>query len=217
STLGPILVLLFLAGTYAAAASVHRGEAGASRVIWNKHVSMALLLTFFVYSGVSSKLFKTFACEELDDGHNYLRADYRIECDSSKHEVFKVYAGFMIVFYTVGIPAFYAFLLCRHQDIATRREGDALAAATSDLWTTYKPARFYYELVEFARRICLTGVVVFIYPNTAAQIAITLIMAVVFSLISEGLAPYASKWDAWLSRMGHAVVCVSMYIALLLK
>lgn len=63
------------------------------------------------------------------------------------------------------------------------------------LWKPYKPSVFYYELIECARRILLARVVVFIYPNSAAQIAITLIMAFAFALLSEGLAPYASRWS----------------------
>ncbi|CAM9207691.1 unnamed protein product [Laminaria digitata] len=221
STIGPIIALLFLGGTYAAATRINRGEAEPLQVIWNRHVSMVLLLTFFVYSSVSSTLFKTFACEKLEDGKNYLRADYRLECDSSKHKAFQVYAGFMIVVYTVGIPAFYGVLLFRDREVLRRGRADLGEAArvtlTSDLWRPYKPSVFYYEVIECARRVLLAGVVVFIYPNTAAQIAITLLMAFVFVVVSEGLAPYASRWDTWLSRMGHAVVYVSMYVALLLK
>ncbi|CAN0239800.1 unnamed protein product, partial [Hapterophycus canaliculatus] len=220
-TICPIIILLLLAATFVAASRGHRGEMEASRQTWNKHMSMVILLTFFVYSGVSSVLFKTFACEELDNGNHYLRADYRIECDSPKHEAFKAYAGIMIVMYTIGVPAFYAGLLYTHRETlgidGPRRKEDARVIPTSELWKPYKPSRFYFELIECARRICLTGVVVFIYPNTAAQIAITLMMAVVFALISEGLAPYISNWDAWLNRMGHAVVSISMYIALLLR
>ena len=164
---------------------------------------------------------KVYACETLDDGRNYLRADYRIECDSSRHESFMVYSGFMILLYTVGIPAFYGFLLFRDRDLLTKddadREGISHVAPTSGLWKPYRPAVFYYEVVECVRRFMLAGVVVFIYPNTAAQIAVTLLMAFVFVVVSEALAPYASRWDSWLSRMGHAVVTLSMYVALLMK
>ena len=72
-------------------------------------------------------------------------------------------------------------------------------------------------MIECGRRVVLAGVVVFIYPNTAAQIAISLLMAFAFVMVSEGISPYASRWDAWLNRLGHAVVYVSMYLALLLK
>ncbi|CAN0155578.1 unnamed protein product [Ectocarpus sp. 4 AP-2014] len=221
STITPLIALLFMAGTFAAATTINRGAPDALQIVWNKHVSMVLLLTFLVYSSVSATLFKTFACEALDDGNNYLRADYRIDCDSPKHEGFQVYAGVMSVLYTVGIPAFYGYLLFRDRDVLTKNEADREKiphiATTSDLWKPYKPSVFYYEVIECGRRILLAGVVVFIEPNTTAQIAVTLMMAFVFVMISEGLAPYASRWDAWLNRMGHAVVFVSMYVALLLK
>ncbi|CAM9433701.1 unnamed protein product, partial [Hapterophycus canaliculatus] len=221
STIGPIVALLFLAGTYGITTANNQGAHGTLQIIWNKHVSMVLLLTFLVYSSVSAVLFNIFACEKLDDGINYLRVDYRIKCDSSRHKAFQVYGGFMIVVYTVGIPFLYGCLLFRdrealRQDEAQRAENPRVTT-TSDLWKPYKPSAFYYEVVECGRRILLAGVVVFIYPNSAAQIAITLMMSFAFAILSEGLAPYASWWDTWLSRIGHAVVFVSMYVALLLK
>ncbi|CAM9208537.1 unnamed protein product, partial [Laminaria digitata] len=85
------------------------------------------------------------------------------------------------------------------------------------MWKPYKPSMFYCEVIECARRVLLTGAVVFIYPNTSAQIAVTLMIAFVFAMTSEGLAPFASRWDTWISRMGHVVVYVTMYVVLLLK
>ena len=148
STIGPILAVLFLAATYAAAARINRGHAEALQVVWNKHVSMLVLLTFFIYSSVSSTLFKMFACENLDDGAIYLRADYRIQCDSPKHRAFQVYAGLMVVLYTLGIPAFYSFLLFRDRKVLRQdhsdREDPARVSSISDLWEPYKPSAFYY-------------------------------------------------------------------------
>ncbi|CAN0042723.1 unnamed protein product [Ectocarpus fasciculatus] len=221
STISPLVALSFLACTYAAAASINRGSPQILQNVWQKHVSMGLLLTFLVYSNVSSVLFQSFACEELADGKNYLRSDYRIECDSSKHKAFQVYTGFMILLYAVGIPALYAGLLFRDRDVLRKgkvdREDPPRVRSTSDLWEPYKPSVFYYEVIECCRRVLLAGVVVFIYPNTAAQIAVTLVIAVAFTILSEALAPYSSRWDAWASRMAHVVVLVSMYVALLLK
>ncbi len=221
STTAPVVALFFLAGTYCVASRINRGDAGALQIIWNKHVSTVLLLTFLVYSSVSATLFSAFACDELDDGKNYLRADYRIECDSSKHRAIQVYAGFMIAVYAVGIPAFYGLLLFWNRDELKsdqpQREYSARATAIFDLWSPYKPSVFYYEVIECGRRILLAGVAVFIYPNTAAQIAVTLMMAFFFVVASEVLAPYESNWDTWVSRMGHAVIFTSMYVALLLK
>ena len=220
-TIGPIIAVLFLAVTYVIAARINHDSPDTLKIIWDKHVSMVLLLTFLVYSSVSSVLFMSYACEDLEDGKNYLRADYRIECDSPKHKGFQVYAAFMVVVYTVGIPTFYAVLLFRDRKVLRHDQADweetARVSSISDLWKPYKPSRFYYEVIECGRRVLLASVVVFIYPNTAAQIAISLLMAFVFVVVSEALAPYASRWDTWLNRIGHAVVYVSMYVALLLK
>lgn len=221
ATIGPIIAMLFLAGTYAVAARRFRGSADELGTLRRKHVSLVLLLTFLVYSSVSSILFQMFACEDLEDGNRYLRADYRIRCKSTRHVGFQVYAGFMIVLYTVGIPTFYATLLFRDRHVLKAEEVgrvDSLRIKSfSDLWEPYKPSIFYYELIECARRVLLTGTVVFIYPNTSAQIAVTLMIAFFFAMTSEGLAPYVSRWETWISRMGHVVVYVSMYLALLLK
>ncbi|CAM9682647.1 unnamed protein product, partial [Laminaria digitata] len=117
STIGPIVAMAFLACTYTVASHVNRGKTDILQRIDDRHVSMVLLLTFLVYSNVSSILFKAYACEHLEDGKNYLRADYRIECDSSKHVGFQVYAGNMIVLYTVGIPVMYSYILFRDRDV----------------------------------------------------------------------------------------------------
>lgn len=220
STIGPLIGTAVLGATYAAAMRRNRGSDAALGDVRQKHLSMLLLLMFAIYSSVTATIFQMFACDELDDLKDYLRADYRIECDSSKHRFLQIYAGVMIVVYPVGIPLFYATLLFKNREVlmdADGREHDTRVKSATDLWKPYKPDRFYYEVIECGRRILLAGVVVFIYPNTAAQLAVTLVMTVFFIFVSEALAPYLSNWDAWVSRTGHAIVFLSMYVALLLK
>lgn len=219
STIAPLVGMAILGVTYAVATRRNRGSKHALSNVRQKHLSMVLLLTFVVYSSVSSTLFQTFGSDRVDEGTIYLRADYRIHFNDPKHGLFKVYAGVMIVLYTVGIPLFYATLLNKNREALVKvgRESNPRLKSTTDLWKPYKPHRFYYELVECGRRILLAGVVVFIYPNTASQVAVTILIAVFFMFVSEILAPYSSAWDTWISRMGHGIVFMSMYVALLLK
>ena len=116
ATIGPIVVILLLGVTYYIAARRNHRSEEAVQIVQHKHLSAVLLLTFFVYTNVSSILFQSFACDHLEDGKFYLRADYRIECDSAKHETFQVYAAVMVATYTFGIPAFYATLLFKNHD-----------------------------------------------------------------------------------------------------
>ncbi|CAN0225585.1 unnamed protein product, partial [Scytosiphon promiscuus] len=222
STIGPLVALTLLAITYAVAKRRSSRSEAALQKIRHKHMSMVLLISFLVYSSVSAIVFQTFACEDLDDRKSYLRADYRVECDSSRHQAFQVFAGIMILVYPVGIPLFYGYLLYKNRvalksEDKGKRDTSPGVQRISELWAPYKPERFYYELVECVRRMSLTGVVVFIFPNTAAQVAVTLIIAFSFAVGSERLAPYASKWDAGTSLAGHVIVFTSMYTALLNK
>ncbi|CAM9385517.1 unnamed protein product [Laminaria digitata] len=215
STLGPFVVVGLLAMTYWIAT---RRDSTVVEKIHRKHQTAFLLLTFLIYSSVSSTVFQTFACETLDDGVEYLRADYRIHCTDATHKTFEVYAGIMIAVYPLGIPLLYAVLLFRRRDVLAEACADkAVAQPIAGLWEPYRPERFYYEIVECGRRVMLTGVVVFIFPNDAAQIAITMLSTFVFLLFFEALSPYKSESDMWLSRGGHVIVFLSMYDVLLLK
>ncbi|CAM9864503.1 unnamed protein product, partial [Ascophyllum nodosum] len=229
ATIGPIVVVVILGVTYVIALRNRESDEDVANVR-QKHVSMVLLLTFLVYSSASSLILQTFACDKLDDGQIYLKADYRILRDSPKHQAFMIYSSFMTILYTLGIPVLYASLLFKERRILANgskkdesnsskdaRSNNAHVRSTSNLWKPYKPKRFFYEVIECGRRVLLTGGIVFIYPDTAAQVAVTLMIAFTFAMASEGLNPYASKWDAWVNRMGHVVVVVSVYLALLLK
>ncbi|CAN0402598.1 unnamed protein product [Ascophyllum nodosum] len=126
----------------------------------------------------------------------------------------------MLLVYPLGISATYAVVLFNNRRMLRDENGrqeSLVARSTSGLWKPYKPERYYYEVIECSRRILLAGVVVFIYPNSVSQIAVAVVLAVVFVFVSEALAPFHSPWDAWTSRLGHAIIFVSMYSALLLK
>lgn len=84
SAIAPLVALAVLAITYTVAKRRNSGSEAALQKVGQKHMSIVILIDFLVHSSFSAKVFQTFACEHLDDGKNYLRADYRIECDSSE-------------------------------------------------------------------------------------------------------------------------------------
>eukprot|EP00904_Undaria_pinnatifida_P008212 jgi/Undpi1/4520/HiC_scaffold_18.g07874.m1 len=158
-TLGSLIALDLMGVSFHVAARRSRGSQDELQAARRKHFSMVLLMTFLIFSSVSSTVFRVFDCETLEDGKEYLRADYGIECTTAKHKNLEV-----------------------------------------------GPLKQY-----------LRGAVVFIYPNTAAQVAVTVVLAFVFVMVSESLAPYASGKGAWMSRVAHIVVFLSMFQSLVLK
>ena len=224
ATITPLVVLGALGMTYQLAIFRNSHSIHAKRIARNKHLAVVLFLLFMVYSSVSYTIFQTFVCDPLDSGATYLRADYEIVCWTRTHVVYMTYAGLMIIVYPVGIPAMFALALFLHRDgiksVAGTNNKSRVpleSEAIKDLWVPYKRSRYYYEVIECGRRITLTGLAVFIFPGSTAQVAIEALLAVVFSSISEILSPFAEPLDAWLYRSGSWVVFLSMYLALLLK
>ena len=43
-----------------------------------------IILCYIMFPSVTSKILRTFSCEDFDDGHSYLRADYSIDCDTAQ-------------------------------------------------------------------------------------------------------------------------------------
>lgn len=219
-TAGPLVILCVLRATYGVARVRHRNASSTVKLMFRrKHLSLAIFVLFFVYASVSRDIFLVFSCEKLDNGVSYLRADYGLTCSSARHSAFRVYAGLMVVVYPLGIPALFGWWLRRNRralQSPTRADNPHLEPAKA-LWESYKGDRWYFIVIEYGRRIALTGLGVFIYPNSAAQVAILLLLAFGFSMLSEVLDPFETSIETWLYRSGSCVVFASMYAALLLK
>lgn len=210
---------MVLTGTYTIARKRNRNSDFAMRAVQHKHLSAALFMAFFIYASVSFTIFQTFVCDTLDDGRTYLRSDYSLTCTTKTYSTYRAYAIIMVCVYPVGIPAAFTWWLARNRQNLKRPNRETLEnlEPLKDLWAAYKPSRYYYEVIECGRRITLTGIAVFVLPNSAAQIAFVLFLAVVFVFISESLSPFEKQVNMGLYRWGNGVILASMYVALLLK
>lgn len=208
--------------------------------------------TVFLYSPVTSTVLEALACDNLDDGPTLLRADYRLECKSN---FYTVWAWVAVLVYPFGIALWYWYILYNGRDRTTGTGGRAevnhtWCACLSGFWSTNtavsepaiqlsedytgKRGCYFYELWECARRVLLAGIVVFILPQTGAQIAITFLMELFFLLVSEVMRPFDKNCctgdrhpanqnttnfciETWVYRFGQLVVLITMFEALLLK
>ncbi|CAN0183065.1 unnamed protein product [Scytosiphon promiscuus] len=227
ATISPLVVFGALAVTYAVSKSRNRHSAAGMQATKSRHLSITLFILFVVYSSVSFTVFQTFVCERLDTGVDYLRADYSLTCYTGVHKAMMVYAGLMIFVYPLGIPALYTWWLLsnRHDLVKVGAPETFVERAPNldrlqpmrDLWAPYKPHRYYFEVVECGRRIALTGLAAFLLPDSAAQVAIEVVLAAFFMTVSDVLSPFVDPFDAWLYRVGGWIIFFSMYLALLLK
>ncbi|KAG5188745.1 hypothetical protein JKP88DRAFT_177684 [Tribonema minus] len=241
-TLGPLVAVALLGCSWLwAVAREHRlrrvAGADAARAArlkaLRKHWTAFLALTFLVYGTVSSIIFQTFACDYMQELDTYyLRADYSIQCyNNSEYWRYFAYAMTMFVVYPLGVPALYALLLCFKRRQHQARQGAVAAApsvqglephwdlvhASSFLWAQYKPKAEWWEMVECARRVVLTGVLVFILPGSAGQAAVSVLFAFLLTLIFMAVRPHREHAMQRQYLLGAVIVYFASMNALLIK
>ncbi|CAM9723567.1 unnamed protein product, partial [Phaeothamnion confervicola] len=246
-TIAPIIIVVLLGASLAAAwrRTARAAEVGPqrsssrdvaaptepseSRWEWavGKHWLVFMVFTFLIYSTVSTAVFQTFACDDLRDvgAERYLRADYSIECYTTKHKGFMIYAAVMALVYPIGIPVLYAWMMWRqHSHIAVDRavpesirRADPSIQTTRFLWVPYKREVFWWEVAECVRRLCLTGVLVFILPGSIGQSA----WASVFSMLSLAAVfyflPHEDSVDAHIYGLGCIIIFCSMFFSVMIQ
>lgn len=235
-----------------------------------KHFRAFLVLTFLVYSTVSSTIFQTFAWDDVlsdpestdSTNYTYLRVDYSVNANTTEHTNYMIYAGVMIFVYPLGIPALYTYLLwlsrahfsnlsivtdasqpveeveiapsssLRFAEEVSQEEPEVMVAKPKNvdvvsgqdlvdsarfLWGAYVPLFFYWEILECFRRILQTGIIVFLFPGTAAQISISCIFALVSIVVIAIYRPHADRFDFMLYMSGSVLVFLTMYLGLNMK
>ncbi|CAM9462085.1 unnamed protein product, partial [Ectocarpus sp. 12 AP-2014] len=208
--------------------------------LFARHTTMMLIILYLVYTQVSTVVFQAFACEDFPEiGKSFLRADFRIECDTPMHDNYKIYAAVMISIYPLGIPAAFCYFLTRQMsrinpptdkglknqrgrkhvvdEKMNQRRTDRAIAPTSFLWNAYYPNRYYYEVFECLRRLLLTGLLVFLVPDTPGQVAFGCVFAFLSLLVFELLRPHTDHLDMQLYRTGCLVIFFTNFLALMIK
>jgi hypothetical protein len=76
---------------------------------------------------------------------------------------------------------------------------------------------YYWEVAKCVRRLLLTGVIVFIAPDTTAQAARSCILAVVSMAVAMQCKPHESSLDGYLYTVRALIIFFSMFMSLAMK
>jgi hypothetical protein len=96
----------------------------------NRYLNIFLYLTYLVLPSVTTTIFRTFLCTNIDprnedseQSDRYLTADMSISCEDPNYYTAWYYALAMIAVYPIGIPLFYMVLLYQVRDeIGNRKD-----------------------------------------------------------------------------------------------
>jgi hypothetical protein len=135
------------------------------------------------------------------------------------------YAALMLLIYPIGVPLLYWVIMFRDRHWLRTRISDqtennpppAFTKHTRMLWEHYKPEQWWWEVFECARRLMLTGVLVFIKPDSISQIAWALLMGVLGLSCNIYWLPYPEAGENFLSIAANTVLVFNLVAGILIK
>ena len=200
----------------------NRAEALGFAILYLAYPSaMAAVFAYFVCGQLSGP---------GESGSMYLLADYRIDCQTPWYlSSWKAYVLTMLGIWPLGVPFYCVSMLWAERktlrELATldgsarrgwpcgrqrRTTPDAQRCAALEeekstrvriLTSDYTRACYWYELIEFSRKICMIGFGGVSPPGSAAQKALLLAMAVVFAIWTLCWRPYRQAYDTTLAML----------------
>jgi hypothetical protein len=200
-----------------------------------KYMSAVLLFSYLYLPGLTVAIFQTFICQNIDPGSSngdyYLTADYSLNCNSPTVKFARVWAGFMIVIYPIGITLLYFCLLYKKRyeimhrhDIESR---NTIISANSDqqssivtikfLYESYKPQYWYFEIVETGRRLMLTGVLSVAGEGTSGQVVFGILLAVLYTKIYGYYQPYELQETSVVAELAQYQIFFSFFGTLVVQ
>ncbi|GMH61642.1 hypothetical protein TrST_g9108 [Triparma strigata] len=161
--------------------------------------TIAIAVTYLTLPTVTTMIFSLFPCDDLDDGQSYLRSDYSISCDGEERTGWVVFGLLMILVFPIGVTSAYWMLLWADREKIRRpievREQDEELMTKAFLFEPYKPEYWYFEVVETARRLMMTGVLSTIKPGSFVQLSSGLLMSIGYVVFISNIHPYVEVRD----------------------
>ena len=187
------------------------------------------LVMFTVFPTTSTQVFQILpsSCQKIcvdtqeKSCRSYLRSDYSVECFTDTYDKFAVLA-FIMLSYVVGFPLVTLFLLWKYHPKETEndlgdREENEIQAGLSFLYENYSKNCWFWEVLELARKIILTSVLVLIGGESRTNIGVTAIMSGLYTVLFASYQPISDRFEHWLQLISLLVTCANMNVGVLLK
>jgi Ca2+-binding EF-hand superfamily protein len=160
----------------------------------NDSLGRLFLLLFLVYPGLTSKIFDIFLCRDLGPDttpQSVLHADYGVNCDDTS--VVRNGMGVLLVgIWPVGVPATLFISMLRYREAIVAQDEAALRMFEFVI-ADYKPEYWYWEVVELARKLLLSGLIVVVGRGTVAQAVAAVMISCFFLALSMRTLPFKSR------------------------
>lgn len=177
-------------------------------------VKFGLLFLFVIYPGVSLKAMQVFECRQIGDSYFKVQ-DIRIECYVDSWVDDAVVAAITLCVLTIGYPLVIALKLMTYRprfsfdDELNNQHIKPAHERYRFLFVRYKPEFYLWELVETARKLMLTSIIIFVKPGSAVQVVFAIAVSVFFLCLQYKFRPYLLDTENLLDRLCKIALCVT--------
>ena len=189
-------------------------------------IKLIFIFLFVIYPGITQVIFEMFICTEVE-GENYLSKDLRYKCYDETWAQWSIVSVVGIFLYPVGIPLLFYLALCRNEQklfaeykYKLDQDGNKPSNIKNRygfLYDRYREEVYYFESVEFLRKLILVGAVLFLYKGSIMQIAIAFIVSTVFFILHIKLQPFKDESDERLQSITLAASMITLFSAIMLS
>ena len=158
------------------------------------------ILSFGVYAGLSTKIFRLFKCRKIDQ-HFYLTADYSLMCYEGRWWNYGGVAIAGMLLYVVGIPIVQFIILWKnrahlYEDTSLDEKAHRqVKKQYGSLYLHFKEDCYYYELVNMFRKLMMTGGLILLGGQSTVQGLLGILVCALWLLLVAIKFPYAVYWD----------------------
>jgi hypothetical protein len=175
---------------------------------------------FLLYPSFSVEFFDVLKCRTIDS-IPYVIADLSIECvTGSSYTMLRAFAIFWVLFWACGLPLITLALLWPvRSELRQLHKDDQLPGFQQhlkDFYTPYRPAAWFFEVVEYAKKLLLIGIIPVFSGNVVGAVIAMLVVNVHVALLLK-MEPFANRLDNFLAVCLNALLFIVILISVLLK
>jgi hypothetical protein len=219
--LSSTLLLLGAVGLVILRSQLTNRQAAAKETRAKQGVFVAIYLLLFAYPVLSVKIVEAFACHEVGGVH-FLRADYRVRCDSQEWKAMAAYASVWICAYVIAFPLFVIYKLWSYRGNATAGQQGSNKPELADLrfllhdYKSFAPV-LMWEGIEMIRKLLLSVVGSFWSTKSTMCIAVALLISAFFLCAHLKYRPFKNDALDRIQTMALTMLTLLYFIGVMLK
>jgi hypothetical protein len=192
-------------GVVGGASTITQISNAALRAKYNGYAFNAALVFYPFISRTAIVIFK---CREVD-GSLFLEADFTQRCEGTSWYLAIAGSAVICVVYVFGLPAFIA-----HEAMTG---SGAISFYAEGYRTDRGRLALGWEVLEMFRKFLLTSAVIFFHQGSVEQVAIALVLSVMFLVLHVRVLPFADNLDNWLQGVALTALCIVYFSGIIIK